>query len=199
MKYYPFLLLIITVMHSCNKSENCIAVTNSDCVTTLEFAPVCGCDGITYGNSSTARCAQVDFIEGACEQDLEKLVGDWKFLGFESADKFNGAFNSKKHPYDMNIKMSLSNDTISFGGRSSVNMYGGSFTLIKDAIGIGQIKVNPAIWSTKISGSLEANQYESKYYDALASMSSYLIKGDLLFMAFNTAKESDRLVYKKIR
>jgi heat shock protein HslJ len=199
MRYYPFLLLIITVMYSCNKSENCIAVTNRDCVTTLEFAPVCGCDGITYGNSSAARCAQVDFTQGVCDQNIEKLVGDWKFLGFDSADKFNGAYTAKKHSYDMNMKIVLAKDVFSFGGRSSVNNYGGSFTVEFNNMGLRQIIVNQAIWSTEIAGTLEANQYESKYYEALVSMSNYKINGDLLFIAFFTAKESDRLVYKKIR
>lgn len=170
-----------------------------DCIITYEYAPVCGCNGVTYSNPSSARCAQVDFTNGACDQNLDKLKGDWKFLGFDSADQFNGSYSVVKHPYDMNMKIDLDKDVFSFGGKSSVNNYGGSFKVVINNIGLHEIIINQAIWSTKIAGSLEANQYESKYYEALATMSNYLIKGDLLFISFNTAKESDRLAYKKIR
>ena len=55
---------------SCSKGPepaNCKAVENSDCVCTMEYAPVCGCDEITYSNTCHANCAGVEVIsQGEC-------------------------------------------------------------------------------------------------------------------------------------
>lgn len=48
--------------------ELCFPIAHPDCVTTLEYNPVCGCDGVTYGNPSQARCNNIfSFRPGECE------------------------------------------------------------------------------------------------------------------------------------
>lgn len=70
-KHFAIIVALLLLGASCNEDDdnnNCIAEAKESCVVTFELNPVCGCDGVTYPNPSTAACNSIeDYTMGACE------------------------------------------------------------------------------------------------------------------------------------
>ena len=50
-----------------NKPE-CVEVIKPDCYCILIYDPVCGCNGVTYGNACQAECASITkYKRGECK------------------------------------------------------------------------------------------------------------------------------------
>jgi hypothetical protein len=64
---FPVIFSALIFSISCSK-DDCEEERKENCSITFELNPVCGCNGVTYPNPSTAKCQSIDnYTMGECE------------------------------------------------------------------------------------------------------------------------------------
>ncbi len=68
MKKLIFSVLTMALCQAtCKKAADCKGPATPDCVCTMQYDPVCGCDGKEYANPCLAGCAGIkNYTKGPC-------------------------------------------------------------------------------------------------------------------------------------
>ena len=71
MKALLYITLVYFSLHAiaCDEKAHCVEKIKEDCMCTMQYDPVCGCNNKTYGNACAAACASITtFTKGPCEK-----------------------------------------------------------------------------------------------------------------------------------
>ncbi len=109
------------------------------------------------------------------------LLGQWKFKSYA---------DGKTPAYDITLEIKDEDGKYTFNGRSSVNFY-----FISPEINENKKTISvEGIGSTKIAGTLEANQFEMAYYENLRNIERYELQ-DRNSLIFHISKPTKEAMY----
>ena len=109
------------------------------------------------------------------------LLGQWKFKSYS---------DGKTPAFDVTLEIKDEDGKYTFNGRSSVNFY---FVSPKIDESKKTISVD-AVGSTKIAGTLEANQFEIAYFENLRNIERYELK-EKNTLIFHISKPTKEVIY----
>jgi heat shock protein HslJ len=198
LKISIFVLLPFLLMQCAQQEDACKGETNPACLCDAIYAPVCGCDEVTYASACVAKCSGIkQFTDGPCAAlQNASIVGDWEFLTYASLDAANLINPTKTHPFDVSIKFEQTpagNNYFKFSGVSSVNSFFGSYTLAD-----GKILLLKELGMTEIAGTITANQFENLFFKKLSGKLGYdIVNKDYLHITSDIDGQIEVMIFKK--
>jgi heat shock protein HslJ len=131
-------------------------------------------------SACSKEIVEADFMNVSALRQSE-LLGQWKFKNYA---------DGKTPAFDVTLEIKDEEGKYAFNGRSSVNFYFVS-PEIDDSKKTVSIDV---VGSTKIAGTLEANQFEMAYYENLRNIERYELK-DKTTLIFHISKPTKEALY----
>lgn len=129
-------------------------------------------------SACSKEIVEADFMNSSALRQSE-LLGQWKFKSYA---------DGKIPVFDVTLEIKDEEGKYAFNGRSSVNFY-----FISPEIDDSKKTVSiDVVGSTKIAGTVEANQFEMAYYESLRNIERYELKdrNTLIFHISRPTKEA---------
>lgn len=168
MKFLTTSLLLCLALAACKPSQKCIEKPKPNCICTMQYDPVCGCNNKTYGNACAAQCAGIKtYTKGECpDQSTAKLEGViWKLKTFD--------LKPRPEQVPENVTISLQFDAGKLSGNGGCNRMGGTYVLEGNTLRTSQL------FSTKMFCENTMKQ-ESMFLQMLEKSQSYSLKDKAL-------------------
>ncbi len=112
------------------------------------------------------------------------LLGQWKFKGYS---------DGKTPKFDVTMEIKNEKDKVTIYGRSSVNFYFAE-PMVDENKRTFRI---PAIGSTKIAGTPDANSFEFTYYESLRNVEKYDLKDRNIMVFYVSSPANEALYFEK--
>ncbi|MBL7781908.1 MAG: META domain-containing protein [Saprospiraceae bacterium] len=166
MKNTLLLLFSLTSLWACHPSGKCVENPKPDCICTLQYDPVCGCNNKTYGNACAAECAGIKtYTKGECKQTALSLEGrTWRLQEFTGMP-------AQQVPASIQITLLFEAGKVS--GNGGCNRIGGAYTTSGNSLTFS------GLFSTKMYCEAAA-QWENRFLSAVEKSQSYKIEGEML-------------------
>lgn len=174
MKNTLLFALPLLILQACNTHKKCVENIKPDCICTMQYDPVCGCNNKTYGNACAAACAGITtFTKGACKDatngGLEGLV--WQVVSFMPAKSGTTAPQPVPVPADVTVSIKFEGGKVD--GHGGCNHVGGSYVMNGNSLTV------TGLLSTKMYCE-SAMKWETMFLDWLPESKSYTVKGETL-------------------
>ncbi|HMP29593.1 MAG TPA: META domain-containing protein, partial [Saprospiraceae bacterium] len=130
-----------------------------------------------------------------CNVDGSFILGEWSFIGYKISENITDS--KSVHGYDMTINFERKDKEFKLSGKSSINLYNGSYNLRSNKNKRGLIEITGFL-TTKIGGSPKDLNYEHKYLENLSSVAEFQIISNKVIHLFTVNGDfRDMMIFVK--